>query len=250
VAEDNSNLIIIPPEPPSQNEMVRLAFALEAISDARRFGDARSDDEVVAASGQYPSAAAFWRALLAVPLRALRFTDLLLTFRTDPSDDLAKHNIKRLEIEHAVLEGIRNGAAWIFLDPLVTDGKYGFLGSMRVHPRDAALWLLSSPWAHLVPPSMTTFLEASPRAPLAPLTVAAPSCAAPRLGRPDDLSQRIMDAMRDALERRTLTPEQLRTEPGKALVARFGASRTTCREARKKVLAEIVGNDFRQLLDK
>lgn len=196
MAEDSSKLIIIPPEPPSQNEMVRLAFATEKIGAARLFGDARSVDEIIGASGLYHSAAAYWRTSLAVPMRALAFADLLFTHQIDPSASREQDAVTRLAIEHAILEGVRDGADWIFRDPLAKDGKGGHLGPMRVQPRDAALWLLKSPWAHFVPPSLKDLLESEQRGP-PPAQPISPAPSNARPGRPSS-----QDLIREEAERR------------------------------------------------
>ncbi|HEY8124552.1 MAG TPA: hypothetical protein VIF88_03920 [Methylocystis sp.] len=183
----------------------------------------------------------------------MKFTELLLTFSIDPTESHAKHKIKRQVIEHAVVEGKRNGASWIFHDPLLTYDRRVVLASMRVHPRDAALWLLSSPWAHLVPPSLKDFLESEQRAatPAPPPPPAAPAAAAAatvidkttrRRGRPNDASRRVTREMREALAQGKLTPKRLSKMPGKSLAVQFGASRETCEKARKTALLEVSEN--------
>ena len=221
-----------------RNEKVCQTLATTAIATAHDAGDIRSDSEILKATGLYPDASAYWRVRLATPMRAVEFADLIFSFQPGPMPP-ADWTPTRMSIEHAVCEGLRNGATWIFRDPMAKDGK-GHLGPMRVRPMGAALWLLSSPWSHLAPKSLKAFLETEQRAPPpAPLLLPAPADATPpRRGRPDDASRRVVREMRDAIAQGKLTPRRLSKMSGKSLAAQFDACRETCVKARKTVLSE------------
>jgi hypothetical protein len=63
-------------------------------------------------------------------------------------------------------------------------------------------------------------------------------------GRVPIVQPRVECEMRDALKSGEITLDGLKDMYGKAMVARFHASRTICRDARVKVLSEIAGNSI------
>jgi hypothetical protein len=178
-----------------------------------------------------------------------------------------------LVVIRALRDAAQNGEAWFIGETasLLSIG-YGYgpfvgLEAIKLHPREAVAWLATKPKRkHLVPPSLQAFLETGPcdlptNQPERTGTEGRPtpqtadagakqsSCAsptkagAPRPGPKPLLRKHVEDAMRAALARDEMTVEDLKALLQKELAAMFGvnAGRTTCVEARKKVLLEFAG---------
>jgi hypothetical protein len=105
---------------------------------------------------------------------------------------------------------------------------------LHLHPRAAVLWLLSKPmYRRLVPTTWARVVLRNAKATLEEKTSGKPALRA-RGPRPE-LSARVKQEMR-AMEE--VVPGRLGNMQGKEMTEIFRASRTMCRELRKRVLSE------------
>jgi hypothetical protein len=100
-----------------------------------------------------------------------------------------------------------------------------------------------------------TILAASASTPTAPPSevktalanssgVATAKVGAPKRGRRPKKLEEVKSAMRDQIQRKLLSASELKNMYEKELPNKFNASRTTCRDARKAILTEFVGNSI------
>ena len=113
------------------------------------------------------------------------------------------------------------------------------LTKLRVRPREAAMWMLSNAMRrHLVPPSLVAALQATHEPP-PPQSGQAPTMPRKR-GPKGKKTATVASAMQTAIATGNHTRASLHTATEESLVAEFGTTRYTCREARKIALSKQV----------
>jgi len=198
--------------PPPAPRRTRLAMAELLIARERSMGIVRADCDVFLEAG-FGSASEYWSDATAGVTDESSFVHTLAIHFLGP--DLPYSDFYEPELRDALDIARENGELW-FID--VPDKE------RRLRPREAAAYLLSQPTKeHLVPSGLKAFLQSEVQT-------------APRQRRRSSPPK--TDPMIEKM--RKMDRAALKSLTQKEMAARFGAARSTCENARKKVLSESI----------
>jgi hypothetical protein len=146
-------------------EMVRLNIVTSLIGMSRSFWRG-TDEEIFAAAG-YRDANEYWHVAVSEPMKATEFAHLPAQHLLDPTEQINPFDPRtmvRIRIDSSLRLALKTGESWFIKDPLPSEGGTGDLQALMLHPRAAAIWLLSRPKRRdLVPSGLKAFLERSER---------------------------------------------------------------------------------------
>jgi hypothetical protein len=148
-------------------EIVRFTIVTALIGEGRSFWRG-TDEEILSAAG-YRDANEYWHVATSEPTKAVSFVHLLVVHLSDPTT--SDNSVLERSIQTAFGIARQAGETW-FIKDATERGPEDDLDRLMLHPREAALWLLSKPKKrHLVPPSLRAFLAQGGRNELAPAAV-------------------------------------------------------------------------------
>ncbi len=259
------------------NAANKVLFALSGIVQHRNNGFKPEDDDAIVRQFDLSGMAEFWSVVLSEPMKCADFSHALAVHfmviehkkgSTD-AEKLASRqaanqavDVAEVQLQAALRRARIDGEPW-FIEmpepPLSTklDAKawLGFVPSdtyiepppppadgvdlsrLKVRPRAAVEWLLAMPMRrHLVPPSLAAALQAAHEP--SPLQSGQAPKVPRKRGPKGEKTAAVASAMQSALATNKHTRASLKAATEESLVAEFGTSRYTCREALKTVLSE------------
>ncbi len=255
----------------------KIGAARGALFEHRANGFGPEDDEAIVRQFDLSGIGEFWEIELSEPMACVDFTRSLAShfFKIEDRPGLADEERLKLgpaadRVVDSIKAGIRQalraargyGEPWFIVIPepppstkLDPKAWMGFvpsdvvfvppdppadgidLNKLRVQPRAAVAWMLSSAQRrHLVPPSLVAALQVA-REPQ-PLQDAQALKAPRKRGPKGTKTAGVASAMQSALATGKHTRASLEGATEESLVAEFGTTRYTCREALKTVLSE------------
>ena len=255
----------------------KVGAARGALFEHRANGFGPEDDEAIVRQFDLAGMGEFWEIELSEPMTCVDFTRSLASHFFKIEDKPGLTDAERLKLGPAaqrvvdsVKAGIRQalrkarsyGEPWFMVIPepplstkLDSNAWMGFVPSdvvfvppdppvdgidlnrLRVQPRAAAEWMLSSAQRrHLVPPSLIAILQVGHEPALRP---SSQEPNVPRKRGPKGIKTAgVASAMRSALATGKHTRASLTAATEESLVAEFGTTRYTCREALKVIRSE------------
>jgi hypothetical protein len=216
-----------PGSPPPAPKRKRLAMADHLIASERLKGVKRTDESIYVEVG-FANADEYWRDATAAVMELPDFVHQFAIHFLQPEGGSAYY---KLDLEDALRFAAENGEPWfIKLDR----------GELRLHPREAAVYLLAQPKCeHLVPPGLKTFLES--QKPSVAIQTIPPAAKRSR--------QSAWQTDRIIKEMMAMDPTELARLTQKEMRHRFRAARSTCKNARQKALAQFKPVQSRESID-
>jgi hypothetical protein len=139
--------------PAVAREQVGETLALEALKSERLTGCIRSHAEILAEHG-YSHPDVFWNVWTSETMSVVKFIHSLSILSNDPEPESFK--LTKTHLCKAMDEAIITKEPWLIQDHQKPDD----LEKRRLHPRDAARWLLKEQKrANLVPEGLRAFIE-------------------------------------------------------------------------------------------
>jgi hypothetical protein len=210
--------------PPRAPKRTRLAMADLLVAREKTIGTGRPDEETYAEAG-FCSTDEYWSDATAETMDLPKFIHRLAIHFLNPSLE-GSGDWYKLDLQDALQFAAENGEPWF----IEVGGK-----KRRLHPREAAEYLLSRPnREHLVPPGLKAFLTNS-RKPAAThkATKTPKKSSFPKQGP-------IIEMMRamDKAELENLSEKEMQARFKELLGLAKEPSRWVCRQARDKVRSE------------
>ena len=140
--------------PAVRREHVRETLALQALICKRLTGCGPSEAQIIAEHG-YSDVNAFWNVWTSETMEVVRFIHILSILLSDPSPNSLE--LAKTGLCEALDEAVTTNQPW-----LIRDRTWDDFEKRKLHPRDAARWLLTlGKRANLVPESLRACIEPS-----------------------------------------------------------------------------------------